>query len=309
MDNQQLNPEQGRVQRSSRKRVLDLNKYIVWETPCLINKIYVYTLSSTKDKKVRYIGITTDPLTRLSHHTSKSYHKNTHKSNWINKEIKSGNQILMTIVYSYTNLQDALLKEEQLISIYNDLTNHILLPTKPNMKTCYLYNIFTLETIEFQSITSAAKYLDVTLTALYRSLILGKWLMSFNKDFDKLIRIKHKIKGKNLSTGEICYFLNQEHAAYFIGCSKQLINGCVMGIRKSAKKWIICKKGDKFPNYINYHLSPVVCINDGKKYDSIKEAANYYKLDESSIAKVCKGQRKHTGNKNFKYLEDMIQPL
>lgn len=309
MDNQQLNPEQGRVQRSSRKRVLDLNKYIVWETPCMINKIYVYTLSSTEDNKVRYIGITTDPLRRLSHHTSKSYHKDTHKSNWISKELKRGNQILMTIIDSYIDLEDALLKEEELIAIYDGLTNHVLLPTKPNMKTCYLYNIFTSETIEFNSVNSAALYLQVTSSALYESLILSKWLMSFDKNFEKLIKSKHRLKGKNLNTDEIRYFLTQEHAAKSIGCSKQLINSCIMGIRKSAKKWILCKKDGEFPIYINNHISPVVCVNDKQVYNSIKEAATYYKLDESAIAKVCKGLRKHTSNKIFKYQEDMIHPL
>ncbi len=308
MDNQQLNPEQGRVQRSSRKRVLNLNKYIVWETPCMINKTYVYTLSSTEDTKVRYVGITTDPLRRLSHHTSKSYYTDTYKSNWVYKELKKGNQILMTIIDSYTNLEDALLKEEALIAKYDDLTNHVLFPTKPSMKKCYLYNIFTLEIIEFKSIQSASIYLKVTPSALYNSLILSEWLMSFDKNFNELIKVKHRLKGKNVKTSEICYFLTQKHAAKHIGCSIQLINSCVMGVRKSAKKWILCKKESEFPIYINNHISPVVCVNDQKVYKSIKEAAAYYKLDESCIAKVCKGLRKHTGNKSFKYQEDMIQP-
>jgi len=38
MDNQQPNPEEGRVQRLSRKRVLSNN--ITWETPQIKNKIY-----------------------------------------------------------------------------------------------------------------------------------------------------------------------------------------------------------------------------------------------------------------------------
>jgi len=308
MDNQQLNPEQGRVQRSSRKRVLDLNKYIVWETPCMINKIYIYTLSSTKDNKVRYVGITTNPLRRLSHHTSNSYKNSTHKSNWVFKELEMGNQILMTIVDFSIDLEEALLKEEVLIAKYIDLTNYILLPTKPKMKVCYLYDIFTTDVVEFISLQSAAKYLNITLSGLYDSLILGKWLMSFNKDFEKLIKLKHRLKGKNVKTSEICYFLTQEHAAKHIGCSKQLINGCIMGIRKSAKKWVLCKRNCKFPAYINNHVSPVVCVNDGQIYNSIKEASLYYKLDESCIVKVCKGLRKHTGNKCFKYQEDMIQP-
>ena len=152
-------------------------------------------------------------------------------------------------------------------------------------------------------------YLKVTTSALYDSLVLSKWLMSFNKNFNELIKIKYRLKGKNLITGEIQYFLTQKHASEHIGCSIQLINSCIMGIRKSAKKWILCKKGCDFPFYINNHSSPVICVNDGFVYNSIKEAAAYYKLDESYIAKVCKGLRKHASNKIFRYQEDMIHPL
>ena len=115
MDNQQLNPKQGRVQRSSRKRVLDLKQFIIWETPCIKNKIYIYTLSSSKDNIIRYIGITNEPLRRLSHHTSKFYKTNTHKYNWIKKvlsenletkEIILHNSVCECASYLETNRQN-----------------------------------------------------------------------------------------------------------------------------------------------------------------------------------------------------------
>ena len=307
MDNQQLNPEEGRVQRSSRKRVLDLKNFIVWETPCIINKIYIYTLSASKDKIVRYVGITNNPIMRLSHHTSKSYFNNTYKSNWIKKVLSEGDQIIMTIIDDASDLEKALIKEEFYISKYDGLTNHVLKSTHPGSKICYLYNIYTKESIQFDSLQSAALYLKVTSSSLYESLISNTWLMSFDNDFEKLIQDKYKIKGKNMKTGEICYFLTQEHAAKHIGCSKSMINGCIMGIRKSAKRWLFCKRGRDFPIYNNKHYSSVICINDGLIYNTIKDAAIYYKIDESCIAKVCKGLRKKVSNLRFEYYEDMIQ--
>lgn len=309
MDNQQLNPEQGRVQRSSRKRVLDLSKYLVWETPCIKNKIYIYTLSSSEDNVVRYVGITNEPLTRLSHHTSKSCTVNNHKCNWIKKVLCENHQIIMTLIDSTFDLEQALQKEEFYIDKYDNLTNHVLKSTHPGSKICYLYNIFTQECLEFISLQSAASYLQISSSALYDSLILSEWLMSFDKDFKTLIKEKHRIKGKNIKTNEICYFLTQQHAAIFIKCSTSLINQCIMKLRKSAKGYLFCKRNETFTTYINKHESPVICITDGLKYNTIKEAAKYYDIDESCIAKVCKGSRKHVSKLDFKYYEDMIQPL
>lgn len=97
MDNQQLNPEQGRVQRSSRKRVLD--EYFIWETPCSINKVYVYKLVSSLDMIPRYIGITSNPKERYNRHVRDKYlnHKS-HKNNWIKSVINNNDVSCITKV-------------------------------------------------------------------------------------------------------------------------------------------------------------------------------------------------------------------
>ena len=40
----------------------------------------------------------------------------------------------------------------------------------------------------------------------------------------------------------------------------------------------------------------VLCVTTGKVFDSIKEAAEYYKCEKGHISKVCKGKRKTCGS-------------
>lgn len=47
----------------------------------------------------------------------------------------------------------------------------------------------------------------------------------------------------------------------------------------------------------------VLCLTNGKIYNSIKEAAYLLKLHEPGIGLVCKGKYKQTGGYNFKYYE------
>ena len=46
----------------------------------------------------------------------------------------------------------------------------------------------------------------------------------------------------------------------------------------------------------------IICLNDNNIFDSINDAAKYYNLHRENISKVLNGKYKHTGNKNFKYL-------
>lgn len=65
---------------------------------------------------------------------------------------------------------------------------------------------------------------------------------------------------------------------------------------------------EKFKNgYINKgailkNQKKVLCVQENKSFNSIKEAAEYYGIDAGSITKVCKGQRKSCKNLIFKYL-------
>ena len=46
----------------------------------------------------------------------------------------------------------------------------------------------------------------------------------------------------------------------------------------------------------------VQCIETGETFESITECAKQLKLNPSHITAVCKGKRKSTGHKHFKYI-------
>jgi hypothetical protein len=46
----------------------------------------------------------------------------------------------------------------------------------------------------------------------------------------------------------------------------------------------------------------IICINDGKIYNSINDAAKYYNVYRENISKVLKGKYKHTNKLTFKLL-------
>lgn len=52
----------------------------------------------------------------------------------------------------------------------------------------------------------------------------------------------------------------------------------------------------------NYGLKPVICINNGKVYPSVSEAARNLKVRDSTISKVCKGKQKKTKGLRFEYV-------
>jgi len=302
MDNQQPNPEEGRVQRLSRKRVLSNN--ITWETPQIKNKIYIYKLVSSENINIpRYIGISDNPIRRLSHHTSISkLYKNNYKNNWINLEQKNGNEIIMIVFDTANTVEEALIKEEYYITKYNNLTNYILKPTLPNYKKCYLYNIYEEKTYFFTSLQQASKYLNITISGLYRNLINSKWLFSYENNFKEIIKRRASIKTKHLISNDIKYFINHRHAAYYVNCSIGMINLCLTKHRKSANNWLICKINDDFIQYENNHFKKIKCINDGLVFNTIKEASKYYNIDSSCIVKVCKKTRNSIKKYKFEYL-------
>lgn len=46
------------------------------------------------------------------------------------------------------------------------------------------------------------------------------------------------------------------------------------------------------------NIKPVICITTKRVFYTIKDAANYYSLDNSTIAKCCRGKRKSCGKLN-----------
>lgn len=49
----------------------------------------------------------------------------------------------------------------------------------------------------------------------------------------------------------------------------------------------------------------VICLNDNKIFDSIKEAGEFYNIHKGHISKVCRGTRKHNKGYIFKYYKEL----
>ncbi len=299
MDNQQPSSEKEKVQRLSHKGVLnDKESLIIWETPPNNNKVYVYTLSSTDSKIPRYVGITVNPVTRLSHHITYK-DKNPHKYHWIKKVLKSGELIVMTVIEEFDDVEKAREREEELINSLVDLTNIELKPTCPKIKTTYLYNLETEEVTKFISRKSAC--LSINSSNSYNNKLKGKYLISCQNDFYQRIQSKASIK---LYNGiEIKYAVSYQHAAWIVGCSVNMINLCLLKQRKSAKGWNIYFADEDIDEYKIGLWKKVKCINDGKIFTSVNACADYYSIDPSGISKTCKGKRSHCQGLTFNYCE------
>jgi predicted GIY-YIG superfamily endonuclease len=306
MDNQQPRSEKDKVQRLSHRGVLNnINSNIIWETPSTDNnKVYLYFLKA--NDKVRYVGITTNITTRLSHHITNSYSSNTHKSNWIKKCIKNNITINMVIVEAFDSYEEALKKEKYYINSLEDLTNICKDPTAPNSKKCFIYDLKHQNVLSFNTISSAASYLNVTCNALYRKVIKGRYLFSYSDDFKNIIFEKYTIKSYNSVDDTVSYYVSYAHAAWVLKCSISTINLVLMNKRKTIRNKILLSKKDESFKYSNLKSDikkKIKCITDNKEFSSIKEASEYYNIDSSLITKVCKGKRKTTNKLKFEYCQ------
>ena len=53
----------------------------------------------------------------------------------------------------------------------------------------------------------------------------------------------------------------------------------------------------------------IICLNDMKVFDTIKEASIYYQCDSSAISKVCKGIWSNTHKLRFMYYNEYLKQL
>lgn len=71
-------------------------------------------------------------------------------------------------------------------------------------------------------------------------------------------------------------------------------------------KWSAERKGRKLTeewkqNVAKSAWKPVINITTGKRFDSIKAASEYYKIEPTHISRVCRGKRKSCGGYKFVY--------
>lgn len=57
----------------------------------------------------------------------------------------------------------------------------------------------------------------------------------------------------------------------------------------------------------NWRCIEVVCLNNGERFRSITDASEKYDIDKSSIAKVCRGERKTAGGYRWKQAPTIIE--
>lgn len=298
MDNQQPSVEKIKVQRLSRKRVLNRN---VWETPPNLNKFYVYNLKCEKGNLL-YIGSTNDPERRLSHHVCNSSDHNKSKNDYIENLYNNNSYIIMNILNVYENYDEALTREEELIINEKPLLNIIL------NKIYYLYNLETEEILEFKQLKDLAEFLNYCSIGLSHVKILrGRYLFSTDDNFENLINDNATIKlvDKN---NNIKYAVNYQHAAWLAKCSVSMINLCLMKLRKSCKGYNIYHINDVITEFKERSNKKVKCLNDNKVFNSLKECSKFYNIDNSTLTKVCKNSRKTIKGLKFIYFDDIVQP-
>jgi len=302
MDNQQPRSKKDKVQRLSRKGVLsNTSKHsIIWETPSIQNKVFIYQLKDTISNTVRYIGSTNNPKERFVHHLKDK--SSTYKGNWIRSVISNNGGIQM-VVFDYSdNLNKALIKEEYYLHKFKNLTNICLYPTQGSTKLCYVYDLQTSRSMEFISLASASLYVGCTSNNLLNNFrCKGRYLFSYSDNFSKIIKDRHSFKAKK--DNKILYFVSYNHASWILNCSRGLVNNVLGKISNSINGWVLCKRDGIFPICNPNGYKKVICLDDNIVYPSIQGASSYYGIDGSCIVRVCKGKRKTAGKLRFNYFE------
>lgn len=261
-----------------------------------IKNFKFYYLCSSKDLKFRYIGITSmDLQSRLNFHLSEANQSNklSHKNNWIRKEIKNNNKILINIISEkLCTKTQALLIEEQLISSFRNLCN-LTNSTKINTTNNKVPKIRTKAVIvlskngeyitRFNSLKECANYFNVN-NSVITNILKGRkksvrdCLLVYEENYDPNHDYKYERK-------QVISPFNKKHPLYkkIKQANRKAISKKVVRVDLKTKEEII------FNSYSE------ACRFLGKP-------ANHY----ANIVKVCKGERKKAFGYGWKFYEDIV---
>ena len=63
---------------------------------------------------------------------------------------------------------------------------------------------------------------------------------------------------------------------------------------------------EKISNTLRQHhtlAKKVLCVETGEIFNSVRQAAEFYHISHQAISRVCRGERKITAGKHWKYIE------
>lgn len=106
-------------------------------------------------------------------------------------------------------------------------------------------------------------------------------------------------------------FNNQTEAARHYGVAQSSISKHIRGLRHTIKGIVLepitveeaLELGLDVTDY-RHPPKAVRCVNDGREFPSIQEAAKHYKLDPGSVAKQVRGKTKSVGGYSFEAFQE-----
>lgn len=240
----------------------------------------IYFLSSSEfPTYFRYVGRTMRELSyRLAQHVREKFEN--YKCRWIKKELKKGNKIIITEIETNISRENIPSKEvyyfKLLLELGYSLTNGtecgegVMIPTKEqreatakrNIGNRYGYRPHTEESKLKMSIAKKGKP-------------NGREGKKMSKEFSEKMSLIHK--GKKISQEQ------KDHLSKIFK-GKKLPEKAIINAAKKRRKKVIIK---------DFNTNEII-----KKFESFKEAAEYLKVNPSSISNIVAGRFPHV--KGFK---------
>lgn len=120
------------------------------------------------------------------------------------------------------------------------------------------------------------------------------------KTKNKTVNIKNTFNRKVICLDDNKEFESASEAGRFYNIDSSSISKVCKGKRKKVNGLRFAYVGEA-DNVFEREKKKVICLDDNKEFESIKEAAKFYDLDNSSISKVCKGKKYSVKGLRFQY--------
>lgn len=244
-------------------------------------KVYIHT-NTINNKK--YVGLTRQECNERWRHDGLGYAS---QPKFFNAIVKYGwDQFTHEIVASNLTEEEASELEKQLIQTLDTIANG--------------YNVSLGG--------STTNHSPETLEKMRQSM-LGKHHTAETKELIRQQKKDEWIPVKSLEDN--CTYENIGEASRITGIDKSSITKCCQGImfKAGGKTWRYLDPvlADRFKtatdNRVNKAKKPVFCITTETYYETVREAAQATRSDESNIIKVCKGKYKTTNGLKWRYAE------